>query len=79
MEITIALLAALAVGLVQVVKTLGTPSKFVPLCALGVGLALSFLAMPILNYGIATAVINGIVIGLTSVGLFSGVKNTIEK
>lgn len=67
------------VGVVEVVKRVsGIEDKFVPVVALGLGIASSF---GLQFYGEAPwfiALIRGIVIGLSSVGLFSGVKNTLE-
>ena len=77
MEITItfALLTALVVGLVEAIKRLGLNERFCPLVSIIIGILLcwvSGLTMP-------EVLIGGLMMGLGAVGLFSGVKNTIEK
>ena len=64
-------LSPVLVGVVQVFKEAGIPTRFLPALAvlLGVGLAL-FLDVPALD---------GVVAGLVSVGLFSGVRSSIGK
>ena len=76
MEITItySLLLALIIGLVEVVKRLGVNEKFLPLFAIGFGLILSC----VLGFGFTTIIINGLMLGLSAVGLFSSTKNVVE-
>ena len=64
-------LSPVLVGVVRVFKEAGLPTRFLPALAvlLGVGLAL-FLKVPALD---------GVVVGLVSVGLFSGVRATVNK
>lgn len=71
-------LAALTLGLVQMIKSFGVPGKFAPLGALIFGIGLSLLAMPINSLEVVPSIFQGLIIGLTSVGLYSGVKNTIK-
>lgn len=79
MDISFVVLSALTLGLVQMVKlTVNLPSKFIPLTALGVAIGVSLLAMPLNSLGLVSSIFQGLVIGLGSVGLYSGVKNTIE-
>ena len=63
------------VGVVQVVKVLGVGSRFLPLVSLllGVG-AVGALA----GFDVAS-IIEGVVIGLSAVGLWSGATNTVGK
>jgi len=76
MEITIsyAVLLALTMGAVEAVKRIGLNSKFLPIFAIIFGWALCAIArMPFTEL-----VVGGLMIGLGSVGLYSGVKNTIK-
>ena len=63
-------------GLVEVAKQAGLPSKYAPILSLGIGVAL----------GIATSldnlqkgIITGIAIGLSASGLYSGTKALTKK
>ena len=63
-------------GLVDVAKRAGLPSKYAPILSLGIGIAL----------GIATSldnlqkgIITGIAIGLSASGLYSGTKALTKK
>lgn len=78
MEITFIVLSGLTIGLVQAIKQIGLNQKFAPLVAIAIGIALSVLAAPINSETITLSVFQGLIIGLTSVGLYSGVKNTIK-
>ena len=63
----------LIVGLSEVVKRLGVPSKFLPLLNIVLGLAAGLI---FLNPGdLKAGVIQGLYIGLSAGGLFSGVKH----
>jgi len=77
-EISIGVIAAITLGLVQVVKQLGLSAKFAPLVALGFGLGLSALTVSITNLSWPMVIVSGLIAGLTSVGLYSGVKNTVQ-
>jgi len=77
MEITISwgLIMAMIIGLVEIGKKIGLPDKFCPLLALVLGIGFALL-LP----GLSTTsiIFGGIVVGLSAVGLFSTVKNTVE-
>jgi len=75
MALELGFLAAIVLGLVEVVKRCGMPTKFVPLLAVIIGIGLSIL---ILVGGWGEMIISGIVIGLTAVGLFSGASNVYK-
>lgn len=77
-ELSIAVIAALTLGLVQAVKQVGLPSKFAPLVALAFGIGLSALTITITGLSWPMVVISGLIAGLTSVGLYSGVKNSVQ-
>lgn len=63
------------VALVQVAKMVGLPNKFAPLVAIGVGIFISFL------FGhesgdMSQTILSGVIYGLSSSGLYSGIKTT---
>ena len=66
----------LLIGILEVFKKLGLREKYVPIFSLviGIGLGIALFAAGDLKAGI----IQGIYIGLSAVGLYSGTKNTIE-
>lgn len=80
MEITITfgVLMSIIIGGTQIAKGLGLPSRFCPLLALLLGVGISFLALSVELYSIQQIILVGIVGGLSSVGLYSGTKNTIQ-
>ena len=67
------------VGLIEVIKTVcGLDSKLAPVVAIALGLAAS-LGLAYYSDTIAyEAVVTGLAIGLSAVGLYSGAKNTTE-
>ena len=72
-----AVIIAVIVGLTEVIKRLFKLNKrYVPALAVVLGLAIMLIA-GLGNYGYI--VLTGIIYGLSAVGLFSGVKNTIGK
>ena len=58
-------------GLCEVTKRVGLPARFIPLLAVLLGIASAFLVQ-------SGDVMNGILIGLSAVGLNSGVRNTVQ-
>lgn len=75
MEITLAqsALVPVIIGLVAAVKKVGMPSKWLPITAVLLGVIGVWLAN-----GQETEWLAGIIVGLSSVGLYSGVKNTVK-
>jgi len=70
----LAIAVAIITGLTQVVKKAGVRTKYIPLVAVFFGVIYGLAVM-----GLETeAVINGIIAGLTSVGMFRLVQKTIE-
>jgi uncharacterized membrane protein YfbV (UPF0208 family) len=69
-------LIALIMGIAQVIKQFRFPVKFMPLINLVLGVAGSMM------WGVGSdwraALFNGLMVGVTATGLFSGVKNIIE-
>ena len=69
-------LIPLVIGLAEVIKKIGLNSKFIPLVNLILGLIAGII---FLNPGdIKAGIIQGLFIGLSASGLYSGVKNTVE-
>jgi len=67
----------LIVGLVELIKKTGLTTRYAPLASLLIGVGLTFLVP-----GIATwqeAVVQGLIAGLISSGLYSGQKTTLKK
>lgn len=64
------------IGLAEIIKRLGVPSKWIPVVDVVLGLILGVLVNGLLaGYGIAQGVLVGVALGLSACGLFSGVKN----
>lgn len=68
------ILIAVTVGIVEVLKRAKVSSRFLPLCALVIGVCLSIMAIDVSTHTIMT----GLVVGLSSMGLFTGTKTTIK-
>jgi hypothetical protein len=66
----------ITMAICEVAKRLGLPAKFIPLFSIAVGI---ILALGFQNFEINfTNIVTGIVYGCSAVGIYSGVKNTIE-
>ena len=71
---------ALIIGIAEVIKRVGCPSRWIPLIDLGFGLLSGILVYGInLKYGIPIGIVVGLALGLSACGLFSGIKNTFER
>ena len=70
--------AAIIVGLSQMVKNMGVNPKWIPLVNIFFGLVGSYIYSFIQPMDWPQAVFNGLIIGLTASGLFSGAKNVAE-
>ena len=68
-----AILVALILGLTEIIKRVGCPTKFIPIVAIILGVILNFLGKWI---GVASSelAIGGIMAGLMAMGLWSGSK-----
>ena len=66
----------LLIGLLEIFKRAGVNEKFIPAISViaGIGAGLTLFA----NGDLKAGIIQGIYIGLSAVGLYSGTKNTIE-
>lgn len=62
----------LVTGITQAFKKSGVSKKYIPLIALVLGVTLSYIG------GVTDPIINGLVYGLSGVGLYSASKNTIK-
>lgn len=70
---------ALIMGLAELLKRVGTPTRYIPLLDLALGLVSGiFIYGMALEYGIVDGVLVGIALGLSACGLFSGIKNLSE-
>jgi len=65
------------IGVVEVIKKLGVPKRFVPLASIILGIGISFIVPGVISMFVA--VIGGAVIGLSAVGLYSGTRATVGR
>jgi len=68
-------LVPVVIGLSELLKRSGVPKKYTPISALILGLLFGFFYLA--PGEPKKAILMGIVLGLSSVGLFSGAKNTL--
>lgn len=74
--IEVSAMVAIAMGLSEMLKKAELiPAKFIPLVNLGLGIGASFVWN---QTDWRTALLQGVIVGLTASGLFSGVKNVME-
>ena len=70
---------ALIIGLAEIIKRIGCPTRFIPLIDLGLGLISGIGIFGLLfDYGIPTGIVIGIALGLSACGLFSGARATFK-
>jgi len=74
-EITIPVLIAFNIGLNEVIKRLGLETRFIPLTAVLIGCLLAFLSNLTASYELT--ILQGLLIGLSSAGLFDLGRKTI--
>lgn len=65
-------------GVVEVAKRAGISNRYAPLLAVGLGL-LAGVGLRCPDESIAVAVMEGLVIGLSAVGLYSGTRNVLRR
>lgn len=71
---------ALIIALAEVAKRLGLKKRFIPLLDLGLGIISGIVVFSIdSGLSLIEGIILGIACGLSACGLFSGIKNTMEK
>jgi len=68
---------AITIGLVEVVKKLGIPTRWCALISIAIGIVLAYIGGGFIFN--PEMIIGGIVIGLTASGFYSGAKATIKK
>lgn len=75
MDITI--IIAAIIGITEAAKRSGMSSKWAPLVslALGIGASFAFITHP----DVPSAILEGIILGLTAAGLYSGTKAVVLK
>lgn len=72
-QISLSILIPVVLGIVQAVKMAGLNERYAPLLALALGVSGVFLVTHVVA---GQNVVSGLIIGLSAVGLWSGVKNT---
>lgn len=75
-EISLPVLIAIIVGLIEVAKKLGLNSKFAPLLSVILGVGLSLMAG--ITSTVPNMILTGVIIGLSAIGLYSGTKSTVQ-
>ena len=66
------------IGLFQILKAWGLNSKIVPLCVLGFSVAGGVAWYFFGDHALAKAVADALLVGCAAMGIFSGIKSTIE-
>ena len=70
---------ALIIGLAELIKRSGCPTRYIPMIDLALGILSGVCIYGItMGYGIINGILVGIALGLSACGLFSGIKNTLE-
>lgn len=76
MELTqFAILVPVVIGIIEVVKLAGLPSRFAPLLSLVLGV---LGATYLVGGDLAVTVLQGLIVGLSASGLYSGTKATLN-
>lgn len=71
---------ALIVGIAEIIKRAGCPTKYIPIVDLILGIVFGICVTGLmLDYGVPKGILVGIAFGLSACGLFSGIKNVIER
>ena len=72
-------LTALVMGIAEMCKKCGLPSKWIPIVDVCMGILGGIMVYGLeQNYGILKGLIIGLAIGLSACGLFSGIKNVFK-
>ncbi|MDO9534371.1 MAG: hypothetical protein Q7J85_03340 [Bacillota bacterium] len=69
---------AIILGIVQMARTLGLKEKYAPLLTVALGLLASIGYQFYSQQAWYEAVIGGLVIGLSAIGLYTGTRETVE-
>lgn len=71
---------AVIIGLAEIIKRAGLDAKYIPVLDIFLGLISGVCVYGyMMGYGIAKGILLGIALGLSACGLFSGIKNTVER
>lgn len=71
---------AVIIGLAEIIKRAGLDAKYIPVLDIILGLISGVCVYGyMMGYGIAKGILLGIALGLSACGLFSGIKNTVER
>lgn len=68
-------LVPVVIGLAEVVKAIGLPTKYASTAAVILGVALAFLVVPIGT----SVILAGLVVGLSASGLYSGTRALVTE
>ncbi len=69
-------LVPVVIALTELLKRLGIPKSYMPIISMVLGLLLSFIYLA--PDDPKKAILLGLVLGLSAIGLFSGTKNTVQ-
>ncbi|WP_338749229.1 hypothetical protein [Bacillus sp. FJAT-52991] len=75
LEIYNAVIIPLILGMVELLKRAGFPTKYSPIVAVFLGILFGVFY---LDQGVKQGIIIGLILGLSATGLYSGSKNVIE-
>lgn len=70
-------LVPVLIGVNEVIKNVGVPTRFIPVFSLALGIGGSFLVPGVST--VFVAVVGGVVIGLSAVGLYSSTRAVAKK
>jgi hypothetical protein len=76
-ELSLTIITAVVIALVEVAKQLGLPTKWCPVLAILIGVG-GLLGLSV-SRPITEVIFTGLVVGLSAVGLYSGTRATIGK
>ena len=78
MEITFALLMGITIGITEAIKKLNINKQIIPFVAMNIGILVMFIGGELINIvDWREKIILGLFLGLSAMGLYSGVKATI--
>jgi len=79
--ITISTIIAVNIGLVELLKKMFDDYRYIPAIAIMTGIFLMglFSFLPESHLVFSQTILYGIMVGLTSIGVYSGTKNTVGK
>ena len=70
------MLVPIVIGLVHVLRIAGVKSRYLPISAVLLGVVLGFVYLA--PDDPRKAILSGVVVGLSAIGMWSGVRNTIN-